>query len=63
MFLLQYFKYDHLPVHLQKISAPFCDLAYGMAKRLPDNPETEMMLQKIMEAKDCAVRSALAETD
>lgn len=58
--ILQYFRYTHLPEKLQKISEPFSDLAHNMAINLPhDNPETEMALRKLLEAKDCAVRAAL----
>ena len=58
-YLLQFFKYEHLPPHLQEISKPFCELAHQMANQLPANPETTTALRKLMEAKDCAVRSAL----
>jgi hypothetical protein len=57
--LLRYFEYKHLPLPLQEVSAPFCDLAYDVARRLPDSPETTVCLRKLLEAKDCAVRAAL----
>jgi hypothetical protein len=60
--ILQFFKYAHLPEELQKISAPFNTLAWKMARVLPRNAETSTMLRKLLEAKDCAVRSALDET-
>lgn len=56
--ILKYFKYDHLPPHLQAISKPFADLANEVAERA-DNPETTVALRKLLEAKDCAVRAAL----
>lgn len=59
MSLLQFFKYEHLPPHLQVISKEFAELAATMASILPDNPETEMAIRKLLEAKDCAVRSVL----
>lgn len=59
--LLQFFTYEHLPEHVQEISAPFCGLAQDMARRLPPNPETTACLRKLLEAKDCAVRSRLAK--
>lgn len=57
--LLQFFKYDHLPEHLQKVSKPFCELAKWMSEQLPENPELTTALRKLLEAKDCAVRSLL----
>lgn len=56
--VLQYFTYDHLPEHLQKISKPFTDLANEIADRT-ENPETTVALRKLLEAKDAAVRAAL----
>lgn len=57
--ILRYFEYDHLPPKLQGVSKPFCDLAHEMALELPYNPETSSGLRKLLEAKDCAVRSAI----
>jgi len=57
--LLQFFKYDHLPEHLQTVSKPFGDLAHNLANDLPANAETTTALRKLLEAKDCAVRSIL----
>ena len=55
--LLKYFKYEHLPEHLQKVSKHFGELALKMARELPDNPETTTGLRKLLEAKDCCVRA------
>ena len=57
--LLKYFKYDHLPEHLQKISKPFGELAEKLEEILPDGPEKTTALRKLLESKDCAVRSVL----
>lgn len=57
--ILQYFAYTHLPEHLQKISLPFYTLANHMEDILPVGPEKSAGLRKLLEAKDCAVRSAL----
>lgn len=57
--MLQFFVYDHLPDHLQSISAPFHGLAHRLAKELPANPERTMALRRLLEAKDCAVRARL----
>jgi hypothetical protein len=59
MNLLQFFAYAHLPVHLQLVSRPFGELAKLMTETLPDNVEREYALRKLLEAKDCAVRSQL----
>jgi hypothetical protein len=56
--LLKFFKYDHLPENLQRISKPFSDLAVEMAVQL-DGPEVTVGLRKLLEAKDCMVRAAL----
>lgn len=55
--LLQFFAYEHLPAHLQTVSKPFGDLAREMARTLPLNSESTTALRKLLEAKDCAVRS------
>lgn len=60
--LLQYFYNEHLPAHLQAVSKPVGDLAYQMADGLPANPETTEGLRKLLEAKDCFVRAALAQS-
>lgn len=57
--VLEYFTFDHLPVPLQKVSKPFCELALEIAARSPENPETTVALRKLLEAKDAAVRAAL----
>lgn len=61
--ILQFFKYEHLPPHLQDISRPFCEMAREMAQVLPGNPETTVALRKLLEAKDAAVRSFLIKPD
>ena len=59
MYLLQFFKYDHLPQELQEVSKPFCELATKIANNLPQNPENTTAIRKLLEAKDCAVRAKL----
>lgn len=58
--IMRYFEYDHLPEHLQQISRPMCELAKQMATQL-DGPELTAGLRKLLEAKDCFVRAALAK--
>jgi len=57
--IMQHFHYEHLPPHLQGVSAPFCELARQMHDKLPVNAESSVMLRKLLEAKDAAVRAVL----
>jgi hypothetical protein len=55
------FAYDHLPVHLQEISAHFHATALALLHLLEDGPELSASLRKLLEAKDCAVRQAVLD--
>ena len=57
--MLRYFDWEHLPSHLQVVSAPFRSLAEFIVGDLPGGLEKTTALRKLLEAKDCAVRSAL----
>ncbi|WP_435109940.1 hypothetical protein [Nocardiopsis synnemataformans] len=57
--MLRFFRYDHLPEHLQDVSARFADLAHWIHHALPPGAETTTALRKVLEAKDCAVRAEL----
>jgi hypothetical protein len=57
--ILQYFEYAHLPEHLQTVSAPFGELAVLITTTLPANEQRAVALQKLLEAKDAAVRAKL----
>jgi hypothetical protein len=57
--LLQFFAYEHLSEALQNVSRPFSLLAYDIVTVCPRNPERTVALRKLLEAKDCAVRSVL----
>ena len=57
--LSRFFAYAHLPAHLQAVSKPIGDLADLMASTIPDGPEKEVGMRKLLEAKDCFVRAAL----
>lgn len=59
--MLQFFFYDHLPEHLQKVSKSFCELAFSVVDTIPRNPERTVALRKLLEAKDCAVRAVIYE--
>jgi len=60
--LIQYFAFEHLPDHLKAISQPFGELARKMDEILPDGAEKTVALRKLLESKDCAVRSVLFKT-
>lgn len=58
--ILAFFKYEHLPAHLQEVSRPFAELANAIAERPTEHPaEVASGLRKLLEAKDCIVRSRL----
>src|SRR5713101_8037205 len=57
--MLQFFDFSHLRPDLQAVSKPFCELAHNSIGTLPRNPERTVMLRKLLEAKDCAVRAYL----
>lgn len=57
--LLAFFAYEHLPRHLQDVSALCTVTAHSMVRRLPDGRELTAGLRKLLEAKDCFVRHAV----
>lgn len=57
--IFKFFKFDHLPPHLQSVSGEFYGLACKMIALLPRNAERSAGLRKLLEAKDCAVRATL----
>ena len=60
--IMQYFTYDHLPDGFAKeVSKECCKLARFMDDDLIDGPEKAAGLRKLLEAKDCFVRSAIGE--
>ncbi len=60
--MLSFFDYKHLPEGLQGISMPFNKLANSLVEQLPHHPQKMVALQKLLEAKDAAVRIAVAKT-
>ena len=56
---IKFFEYKHLPQKLQEVSKPICELANLMEETLPDGPEKSAGMRKLLEAKDCFVRSAI----
>lgn len=57
--LMQFFQFGHLPMHLREVSAPFAMLAKDIVIGLPPNQQRDIALQKLLEAKDAAVRARL----
>lgn len=57
--ILAFFTFEHLPPHLQEVSAPIGRLARQMDETLEDGPEKTAGLRKLLEAKDCLVRAKL----
>lgn len=60
---LKFFTYEHLPEQLAEVSRPFCELAHQLVKKATEQnaevSQTMEGLQKLLEAKDCAVRAFL----
>lgn len=61
--MLRWFGYSHLPEHLSAVSAPFAELAYIINNTLPPSAERTVAFRKLLESKDAAVRSAVADYD
>jgi hypothetical protein len=57
--LIKLFAWSHLPENLQQVSRPSGLLACEMVTVLSDGPELTTGLRKLLEAKDCFVRTAL----
>ena len=65
--ILEFFSYDHLPPHLQNTSKLFYELAHELARIKTKSSRYDAQisegLQKLLEAKDCAVRAAPGRVD
>ena len=59
--IMQFFKWEHLPLHLQEVSRPFGEMAEQICLTLPRNAERTVALRKLLESKDAAVRARLAQ--
>jgi hypothetical protein len=58
--IMKYFKFEHLPERLQKVSKPFGELAeFINTLETTDPAEKATTLRKLLEAKDAAVRAVL----
>lgn len=61
--MLRWFEFAHLPNHLQSISTEFYTVAHRLCDKLKPGPERTVMLRKLLEAKDAAVRQAIQDQD
>ena len=57
--LMQYFRFKHLPEHLQEVSRKFAEVARWVVNEIPDNCQKDECLKELLAAKDCAVRAKL----
>jgi hypothetical protein len=57
--IMVFFEYSHLPPHSQDVAKPFCELANRIPRMVKDGPQRSVALQKLLEAKDAAVRASL----
>ena len=60
--LMQFFKFEHLPAHLQEPSRACAALAQQIDDSLPEGTEKTAGLRKLLEANDCFVRAKLEGT-
>lgn len=58
--IAQWFTYAHLTGHAQLASQGCAELATAVLLTTPDSPELTAGLRKLLEAKDCFVRAAIA---
>ena len=56
---IHFFEYKHMPEPLQEVSKAIYELAHKMENELPDGPEKSAGMRKLLEAKDCFVRTKL----
>ena len=56
---IQYFNYKHLPPRLQEVSKQYYNVAAWILMNTPISEQRALSLQKLLESKDCAVRTAL----
>jgi hypothetical protein len=59
--VMQFFEFTHLPPTLREISRPFGRMADDIIRTLPRNQQRTIALNKLLEAKDAAVRAYIAK--
>jgi hypothetical protein len=60
--MLQFFIYRKVTMPPIEITKPFADLAISLVKALERSPERTVMLRKLVEARDCAIRAYLSQS-
>lgn len=59
--LARWFRFDHLPAGFPRdVSQMFAEFAASLLEVLPDGQQLTDGLRKLLEAKDCATRAAVA---
>jgi len=62
--ILRWFDYGHLPTGKPRtVSCHLAGVAMELAESLQDGPELTAGLRKLLEAKDCMVRQAIADSE
>lgn len=59
--IMQFFEWEHLTGEARSVSTNFRGIALWIVDNLPRNPERTVALRKLLEAKDAAVRAAIAK--
>lgn len=57
--LLSFFRWEHLPEHLQSVSKMYGELALSLIDQTSGSAERTVALRKLLESKDAAVRAKL----
>jgi hypothetical protein len=53
----------NLPPHLHVVAGQFQALASDLLEQIEDSPQLTLALQHLIDAKDCAVRARIAQTE
>ena len=56
--IIQFFKYDQMPEHLQEVAEEFYFMAQYLDRVIPTSAEKSVALRKLLESKDAAIRAA-----
>lgn len=57
--IMKFFKHDHLPDDLKAKVAPVCAAAVLYDVNMPPSQQKDLCLVKLLEAKDCVIRSCV----
>lgn len=55
--IMKHFVCSELPLALQEIAKPICDMAGALDRKLPNGPEKSVGLRKLLEAMDALLRA------